>query len=170
MRVMLSQATRDKLEQIKEIAPELSLEAIVERAFITLHEALERKRRAKLKRPKVAAKADDDAVTSHQCEAADTSEEPALSEFPETTGPKTHTRYIDAETRRFVLRRDNYECQFVGENGRKCCSKRYIQFHHRDPFAKGGPTIAANLALFCKSHNLYQAELDFGLRDEPRAA
>ncbi len=57
MRVMLSQATRDTLERIKDIAPELSLEAIVERAFATVHDELERKRRAKVKRPKVSATA-----------------------------------------------------------------------------------------------------------------
>ncbi len=81
-----------------------------------VYEELERKRRAKLKRPKSSsAKAVSGAAAPHQCEepaVASQNEEAPLSDFPETTGPKTHSRYIDAETRRFVLRRDNYECQF----------------------------------------------------------
>jgi hypothetical protein len=154
MRVMLSQATRERLEQIKNIAPELGLEEIVARAFDGFHEQLERKRRAKLQRPTKVAMAD----------------EPALSAFPETTGPKTHTRYIDAETRRYVLHRDNYECQFVGDDGHRCRSKRHIQFHHLEPFARGGATAAANLKLYCRAHNLYQAELDFGRHDLAAAA
>jgi len=180
MRVMLSQATRDKLDQIKQVAPELSLEEIVTRAFDALHVELERTRRAKVARPRrkrellqrqrdiTAVQPERDVEGKRDIAAAP--RERDVGSYPETAGPKTHTRYIDAETRRYVLERDNYECQFVGDNGRQCCSTQHIQFHHLTPFALGGPTTADNLKLYCRAHNLYQGELDFGPPAVRRAA
>ena len=37
-----------------------------------------------------------------------------------------------------------------------------LQFHHRMPFADGGPTTADNLELRCPAHNAYEAERWFG--------
>jgi hypothetical protein len=37
-----------------------------------------------------------------------------------------------------------------------------LQYHHRIPFADGGPTTVENLELRCPAHNAYEAEQWFG--------
>ena len=37
-----------------------------------------------------------------------------------------------------------------------------LEIHHLEPFARGGSHEAANLALRCRAHNLYQAKADYG--------
>ncbi|HXC52842.1 MAG TPA: hypothetical protein VN634_18295 [Candidatus Limnocylindrales bacterium] len=46
--------------------------------------------------------------------------------------------------------------------GRRCRETSNIEFHHRAPFAMGGPPTPENIELRCASHNQYQADLDFG--------
>jgi hypothetical protein len=79
-------------------------------------------------------------------------------------GPQGRTRYVPAAIARAVYERDGGRCTFVGFGGRVCGTTRNVQLHHRDAFAKGGPTTEANLTCHCKTHNLYQAELEFGPR------
>ena len=38
----------------------------------------------------------------------------------------------------------------------------FLEFHHLSPFAEGGETTAANLALRCRAHNAYEATRHFG--------
>jgi hypothetical protein len=37
-----------------------------------------------------------------------------------------------------------------------------LHYHHRLPFADGGPTTVDNLELRCRAHNSYEAEQWFG--------
>jgi hypothetical protein len=79
------------------------------------------------------------------------------------TAPATENdRYIAAEVRRVVFEREGGSCAFVGEDGRRCGSKRWLEYHHREPFACGGPATADNLTLYCHAHNKLQAKRDFG--------
>ena len=71
------------------------------------------------------------------------------------------SRHIPAAVRREVAERDGDRCAFVGTLGR-CTETSGLQFHHRDPFAMGGPATAANIEMRCASHNRYEAELFFG--------
>lgn len=75
---------------------------------------------------------------------------------------RTDGRYLSPAIRREVWRRDDGRCTFVGADGHRCGSTFQLQFHHLQPFAKGGPTVAANLTLHCSRHNAYRAEQDFG--------
>jgi len=79
-------------------------------------------------------------------------------------------RHIPASVRRAVWSRDEGRCAFVGRNDR-CDERGFLEFHHRQPFASGGATIADNLELRCRAHNAYEAELFFGpfLTREERA-
>jgi len=70
-------------------------------------------------------------------------------------------RHIPAAVKRAVWARDEGRCAFVGASGR-CTATRYLEFHHVIPFADGGPTVASNLQLRCRTHNAYEAELRFG--------
>jgi hypothetical protein len=71
------------------------------------------------------------------------------------------SRYLPAPLRREVSRRDADRCAFVGPEGR-CTETAGLQYHHRIPFADGGPTAVDNLELRCSAHNAYEAERWFG--------
>jgi hypothetical protein len=77
------------------------------------------------------------------------------------------SRHISAAVRRDVYLRDRGRCAFVGRSGHRCQERRFVEFHHRIPFALGGPSTAGNISLRCRSHNQYEAEIDFGRRIRP---
>ena len=64
------------------------------------------------------------------------------------------SRYIPADVKRDVWARDEGRCAFVGRYGR-CNETGMLEFHHIEPFARGGSATAANLALRCRAHNQY---------------
>ncbi|GAF87455.1 unnamed protein product, partial [marine sediment metagenome] len=72
------------------------------------------------------------------------------------------TRAIPAAIRREVWQRDGGRCTFVDQQGRRCRGTRCIEYHHENPYGKGGQHEAGNIALRCRAHNRYQADLDFG--------
>lgn len=84
-------------------------------------------------------------------------DEPELYE-----GEPSGSRYLPVAVRREVFERDERCCTFVGSNGRRCRSRRQLQFHHKIPYARGGPPTAENVALLCARHNLHQAYVDYG--------
>ena len=87
--------------------------------------------------------------------------------FAETSRPRTATspadgsRHIPAAVRREVWRRDEGRCAFVGASGR-CTETAFLEFHHVEPYAVGGPPTVANVELRCAAHNAYEARLFFG--------
>jgi hypothetical protein len=54
------------------------------------------------------------------------------------TATSPSSRYIPAAVRRAVRERDADPCTFVDERGRRCTEQRGLEFHHRDPFGRGG--------------------------------
>lgn len=72
--------------------------------------------------------------------------------------PVPHRPHISHETRRQVLARDGAQCAYVGENGRRCHERAFLQFHHIVPFARGGDDTAKNLQLVCARHNRLLAQ------------
>jgi hypothetical protein len=72
------------------------------------------------------------------------------------------TRAIPAAVRREVWQRDQGRCSFADQHGRRCRSTRWIEYHHERPYGKGGQHEAGNIALRCRAHNQYEADLDFG--------
>lgn len=78
------------------------------------------------------------------------------------------SRHVPASVRRVVWARDGGQCAFVGTEGR-CTARGFLELHHIEPFALGGPTTIDNLQLRCRAHNAYEAETAFGsfvLREE----
>ena len=71
-------------------------------------------------------------------------------------------RYIPAEVRREVWKRDGGRCTWVGPDGKRCGSRYQLEFDHLRPYALGGPPTAANLTLHCRPHNLHGARELFG--------
>ena len=85
---------------------------------------------------------------------------------PRKTRPiAPESRHVPAEVRRAVWRRDKGRCAFASTEGTRCAATKYLEFHHVIAFAKGGPTTMGNIALRCRAHNAYEAELIFGKFD-----
>jgi 5-methylcytosine-specific restriction endonuclease McrA len=76
--------------------------------------------------------------------------------------PSTASDYIPTAVRREVYERDGGTCAYVGEEGRRCGSTLRLEYQHIVPLALGGASMLDNISLFCRSHNLLQAEKDFG--------
>ena len=47
-------------------------------------------------------------------------------------------------------------------HGRRCNERHGLQFHHDEPFARGGDHSPENVKLMCPVHNGYLAERDYG--------
>jgi hypothetical protein len=69
---------------------------------------------------------------------------------------------IPAEVRRAVWERDGGRCAWVGKDGRRCGSTWMLEFDHIRPVALGGTSTVDDLAVACRAHNFYAAELIFG--------
>ena len=72
------------------------------------------------------------------------------------------TRHIPAHVRRAVWERDGGRCTFLASDGHRCDERRYLEFDHVQPVARGGRTEVENLRLRCRAHNQYEADLVFG--------
>ncbi len=72
------------------------------------------------------------------------------------------SRYIPAAVRRAVYARDGGQCTYRDARGRRCSAREHLHFHHRIPYAHGGDHSVDNVALLCRAHNRFLAEIDYG--------
>jgi 5-methylcytosine-specific restriction endonuclease McrA len=89
--------------------------------------------------------------------------------FAQTKSPRKQpariddsSRYVPAEVRRVVYRRDGGQCRFVDDHGRRCPERHRLVYHHQHAYGLGGGTNVENICLMCEEHNRYRAELDYG--------
>ena len=71
-------------------------------------------------------------------------------------------RHIPSEVRREVWERDGGGCTFESDRGHRCGSRRFVEFDHVVPVARGGLSTAHNLRLRCRAHNQFEARRAFG--------
>jgi 5-methylcytosine-specific restriction endonuclease McrA len=71
-------------------------------------------------------------------------------------------RYVPAEVRRAVWKRDAGCCTFTGLDGSPCHERAGLEFHHERAFALGGLHTLENLRLLCRAHNSLLAERELG--------
>jgi hypothetical protein len=72
-------------------------------------------------------------------------------------GPgKVNSRYVGAQVKRAVWKRDGGRCQFISPGGRQCAETHGLQLDHVHPYALGGPTTQENLRLLCGAHNRWR--------------
>jgi hypothetical protein len=131
---------RDKLERLRALmrssVPDGDLAAVIEDAVTEKLEKLEARRYGKTKAPRKIL------------EEIDTS---------------PSSRYIPAPVRRAVYERDQGQCTFVDDSGRRCNERNRLEFHHDGrPYGRGGDHDPENIRLVCRTHNLYLAECDYG--------
>ena len=101
--------------------------------------------------------------------AAATQPRPGTSIRPGTDnaaeGSNAPSRHVPSEVKRAAWLRDGAQCAFVSARGRRCTETAFLEFHHVEPYARGGPATVANIALRCRRHNQSEAELIFGRRE-----
>jgi hypothetical protein len=76
-------------------------------------------------------------------------------------GTADGSRHVPAEVKRAVWLRDLGRCAFVGEGGRRCGERGFLEFHHVKPYAVGGEATVDNVQLRCRRHNAYEARVYF---------
>jgi 5-methylcytosine-specific restriction endonuclease McrA len=85
-------------------------------------------------------------------------------------------RHIPTHVRRAVWERDEGRCTFVSTRGHRCTARRFLEFDHVIPVARGGEAMVDGIRLRCRAHNQYEAERTFGAgfmsqkREEARPA
>jgi len=72
------------------------------------------------------------------------------------------SRDVPAAVQRRVYERDESQCSYVDEEGRRCPERHRLEYHHHDPYARGGGKDPENIRLMCHAHNWYLAERDYG--------
>ena len=94
----------------------------------------------------------------------------AATDRPRSRRSSGNGRYIPAEVKREVSQRDGDRCTFVSESGHRCSERKFLEFDHVNPVARGGRSTVAGLRLRCRAHNQYAAERAFGrgFMDEKR--
>ena len=132
----VTQSTRDKLRHARDLlshaVPDGDMAEVLDRALDVLILKLERRKTGRARRPRAVERV-----------AAD-------------------VRHVPAHVRRVVWERDEGRCSFVGADGHRCAARRFLEFDHIDPLARGGKTMADNMRLRCRAHNQYEAERAFG--------
>ena len=94
----------------------------------------------------------------------------AKNKFADTRKPRRargkdpQSRHAAAAVKRAVWVRDLGRCAFVGTNGHRCNERRFVEFHHLDPYALGGEATVDKIELRCRRHNDYEGRLYFGKR------
>ena len=126
---------KDKIERLRALVPDSDLTVIIDEAVTEKLERLESRRYGKTRAPR---------------------------QDLESTNTSPSSRHIPAAVRRAVSERDGNQCTFVDRQGRRCRERSQLQFHHKDPFARGGNHSAENIQMMCPTHNQYLAERDYG--------
>src|SRR5262245_38229810 len=86
----------------------------------------------------------------------------AATSQPRKPPGASNRRTIPAHVRRAVWRSDQGQCTFVSAKGHRCESRRFLEFDHVDPVARGGQATVLGVRLRCRAHNQYGAECAFG--------
>jgi len=81
---------------------------------------------------------------------------------PAEVGQAAVARRPSAEVAREVYARDEGQCTFVAQDGRRCGAREFVEFDHIEPRATGGEPTAANLRLRCRAHNQLYARQCYG--------
>ena len=76
--------------------------------------------------------------------------------------PSPNPRHIPAAVRSAVWERDQSQCTFRSDSGRRCPAHTRLEYDHIHPVARGGHATVEGIRLRCRAHNQYDAECAFG--------
>jgi hypothetical protein len=83
---------------------------------------------------------------------------------PIRPGTDRRSRHTPNASKRVAWQREGGQCGFVAPSGQRCGELAFIEYHHLDAYALGGPSTPENIGLRCRRHNQYEAERVFGPR------
>ena len=151
LKLSLSQEAHAKYEELKSLLSSkypkgASMEQILEVAMDYALDALSPERREQRRAKRCAAK---------------NRNLPKTRKSPNKVDSK-RTRYMSRALKDKVFVRDQGCCAFVSKDGMRCRSKHDLEVHHKTAFARRGAHTLENLTLYCRAHNQYAAEQDFG--------
>jgi hypothetical protein len=86
----------------------------------------------------------------------------AATDRPGPSRGSADPRHIPAAVKRAVAGRDREQCSFVSDSGKRCEERRFLEYDHEIPVARGGEATVENIRLRCRAHNQYAAERAFG--------
>jgi len=136
IRFTASAETRDYLRRAQDLLghaiPDGDLDRVFNRSLRLLVRELERKKFAATERPR------------------------------RSRGQAIDSRNIPACVKRAVRKRDGDGCAWVASNGRRCGERRFLEFHHDDPWGVGGQPTIDRVRLLCRAHNAHEAEVFYG--------
>ncbi|HEU4725001.1 MAG TPA: hypothetical protein VFU59_06850, partial [Candidatus Eisenbacteria bacterium] len=75
---------------------------------------------------------------------------------------RSGARYIPVQVRRAAWERDEGRCTFVSAAGVRCRSRRFLEFDHVEPVARGGASSVESVRLRCRAHNQLEADRALG--------
>jgi hypothetical protein len=137
LQVTIMRSTHDKMRRLQDLlghqVPFGDLAQLLDRAFDALLREAEKTRFAATKHPR-----------------------------PIRQGSDAWRRHIPAEVKRAVWKRDDGQCTFVSDSGRRCSARARLEFDHVQEFARGGRATVAGIRLRCRAHNQYGAECTYG--------
>jgi len=141
----IGQQTHEKLRRLQALLrreiPDGDPAAIFDRALTLLLEKVEKKKLGAATKPR-----------------------PRAAIRPGTDRSARRSREVPREVKRVVWRRDAGQCAYVAASGRRCSETSFLEFHHVQAHALQGPSTVDNIALRCRRHDQYEAELIFGPR------
>jgi hypothetical protein len=95
---------------------------------------------------------------------------PLRSSTPSNHRNSNKRKYISIQIKRELLKKAQYQCEFVDTMTQKrCTSKYFLESEHQIPLARGGTDQPENLRIFCRSHNAFTAK-EWGIRRSFSAA
>ena len=137
IQLTVSKTTRDKLFYARDLLshaiPSGDLEQVLERALDALIPALERGKFAATDKPR-----------------------------PRSGHSSKDPRHIPAHVKRAVWNRDGGRCTHVDEKGHRCAERKFLEYDHEEPVARGGEATVKRVRLRCRAHNQHAAERVFG--------
>src|SRR5690606_12084742 len=167
-----SQEYVDLLQQAKDLSshalPNGSIEQLHLQAMRLLVAELKKRRCAEVKRPRATVseprwrqrQSQRDGVPADPRQRQRQSQRDGVPADPRQSQRQRES--VRAAVRREVWQRDGARCTYVDDRGQRCRETAFLELHHVNPHALGGPSTADNLTLRCHAHNALAAEQDFG--------
>jgi 5-methylcytosine-specific restriction endonuclease McrA len=88
---------------------------------------------------------------------------PRNAEAAELAGAvKAASRHIPDAIKRAVFERDEGQCTFVDERGRRCSATDALTFEHVEGFARTRTHTVGGIRLLCRAHNQHAADQMYG--------
>jgi hypothetical protein len=86
----------------------------------------------------------------------------AATDRPGHSRGSADPRHVPAAVNRAVRERDGGTCSFVSDSGKRCNARRFLEYDHEIPVARGGEATVEDIRLRCRAHNQFEAERAFG--------